>query len=167
MSTREKERRWFDDGYTLCTRVCTCTNKPKGERERERERRSMREFARRKRDDTRRWRRLHARANRCTSLRARVCVPRVLSHGGEQHAAVSRPGVANHSSFYSPRPLSFDLSIFQFFFSLSISLFFPFFCQSFDVQIVGSPLVVARRFSFSRFHSPCLSRTPFYLVLSL
>lgn len=23
---------------------------------------------------------------------------RVLSHGGEQHAAVSRPGVANHSS---------------------------------------------------------------------
>lgn len=32
----------------------------------------------------------------CECVRVRACRARVLSHGGEQHAAVSRPGVANH-----------------------------------------------------------------------
>lgn len=43
------------------------------------------------------------RAACCTCVRA--CRARVLSHGGEQHATVSRPGVANHHRHYSTLPL--------------------------------------------------------------
>jgi len=42
-----------------------------------------------------------ARVSACECVRVRAYRARVLSHGGEQHAAVSRPGVANHHRRYT------------------------------------------------------------------